>query len=421
VALDLPELARTASSTRYPLVDRLPGSMSHLTLLSDRRGQFPLSPSSDMDRRIRLCFAVTLLAVTACRLSDSEPTSGSIVRDSAGIRIVENRAPAWGEAEGWSLSEAPLLEIGVLEGPTPYMFSGIRAPRRLADGSIALIDGSSNELRVFDSTGRHVRSIGREGEFELVHRTGEYRPADLRGIFNDGDVFASAAPPLDSRVRSGARWLTDLLLRFSPEGDNPTQLGEAETTQCDPARDGECASLAYGATGSFVLHDDRIYIGRPDWNEIRVLDSSGELQSRIRGAAPLSPVTETMREEFRDAVSRAIRAGRPNEGSTSPGRPSPRWCPRSTGSWSAPTDTPGSGSFASKMLPSATVRRFPLGPHLFDGRSIGRTGSSSATSRYRSVSESRRSERTTSWESLATSSGWNESRCTRFPDDRRSV
>lgn len=295
-----------------------------------------------MDIRIRLCFTVMLLAVMACRPSGSETTPGSVVRDSAGVRIVENMGPAWGEGEAWSLSEEPLLEIGVIEGPTPHMFSRIRAPRRLADGSIALIDGASRELRVFDRAGRHVRSMGREGEgpgefqtpirlwatedslvvwdatarrasvystegqlervFQLAHHPGEYRPADLRGIFDDGDVLASAAPPLDGRVRSGARWSTYLLLRFPPEGDDPVQLGRAETTQCDPARDGECSFLAYGATGSFTLHDDRIYIGRPDWNEIRVLDSNGDLQSRIRGATPLQPVTETMCEEFREAV-----------------------------------------------------------------------------------------------------------------------
>lgn len=293
-------------------------------------------------RGLPLWAAVALLAFAACDPSTRADAGDAIVRDSAGVRIVQNSAPAWGEGEAWSLSQEPVLEIGVLEGEVPYMFSGIRGVRRLADGSIALLDGGSFEIRIFNADGRHVRSMGRQGEGpgefqfpagletigdsivvwdartrrgsmysvdgELVRTFGlddsrdEIRFPDLRGVFPDGDLLAAASPPIDGRVRTGPRWSTDLLVRYSPDGLAPTVLGEVETVQCDPARDGECAFLAYGALGGFLLQGDRIHVSRPDRNEVRVFDGDGELVSRFHGAAAPQPVTEAMKDEFRAAV-----------------------------------------------------------------------------------------------------------------------
>src|SRR5690606_5816123 len=89
-----------------------------------------------------------------------------IVRDSAGVRVVRNLAPAWsGSAEdAWSLSLEPILEIGVLEGDPAYMFSQMRGPRRLSDGSIVVLDGATSEVRIFDAEGRHLRTFGRKGQ-----------------------------------------------------------------------------------------------------------------------------------------------------------------------------------------------------------------------------------------------------------------
>lgn len=46
--------------------------------------------------------------------------SASVVRDSAGIRIVENHAPKWSAATQWRLAVRPSLSIGVQQGNPHY-------------------------------------------------------------------------------------------------------------------------------------------------------------------------------------------------------------------------------------------------------------------------------------------------------------
>jgi hypothetical protein len=60
-------------------------------------------------------------------------------------------------------------------------------------------------------------------------------------------------------------------------------------------------NMPYGATGGLTFRNDRILLTRPDRNEITVLDRDGQIVMTAYGATPLQPVTEAMREEFRDA------------------------------------------------------------------------------------------------------------------------
>ena len=41
-------------------------------------------------------------------------SAGPVVRDSAGIVIIENAAPLWGKGEEWRVAAEPLVDIGVL-------------------------------------------------------------------------------------------------------------------------------------------------------------------------------------------------------------------------------------------------------------------------------------------------------------------
>ena len=61
----------------------------------------------------------SLILTTACGIEGREG-SRVLIRDSAGIEIVENIAPAWTEGDGWRLSDEPVLTIGVLEGREEY-------------------------------------------------------------------------------------------------------------------------------------------------------------------------------------------------------------------------------------------------------------------------------------------------------------
>lgn len=106
-------------------------------------------------------FFIVLLA-SAC--GDAGATrSAAEVRDSAGIRIVTSARPAWGEGEGWRVSAEPSVSIGVLEGDPDYQLYQALDAARLSDGTIVVANSGTKELRFYDSSGRHIRSVGGEG------------------------------------------------------------------------------------------------------------------------------------------------------------------------------------------------------------------------------------------------------------------
>ena len=82
-----------------------------------------------------------------------------MVRDSAGIRIVESRGPGrWSAGEAWTAAEA--VSIGVVDGPEEYTFGRIRQVAALPDGGIAVLDDTDLVIKVFDANGRHRRTFG---------------------------------------------------------------------------------------------------------------------------------------------------------------------------------------------------------------------------------------------------------------------
>lgn len=64
----------------------------------------------------------------------------------------------------WTLNNHPEVDIGVAEGDEHYELAGASSSIRLTDGRVVIANSGTSELRVFDSTGRFVTSIGRKGE-----------------------------------------------------------------------------------------------------------------------------------------------------------------------------------------------------------------------------------------------------------------
>jgi hypothetical protein len=106
------------------------------------------------------------------------------IRDSAGIRIVENRAPAWGPGPRWRVASSPRLSIGQAEGDPAYQLYGVRGASRLSDGRIVVLNSGVPDFRIYDKEGRHLRTIGRRGE-----GPGEFQfPIHLLRLHNDSLV-----------------------------------------------------------------------------------------------------------------------------------------------------------------------------------------------------------------------------------------
>lgn len=89
--------------------------------------------------------------------------AGPVVRDSAGVTIVEN-PPSSEATPEWILAAEPAVEIGVLEGaPEDQLFRVVGA-LRLSDGRIAVANAGTNQVRIYDEAGDHLETWGGEGE-----------------------------------------------------------------------------------------------------------------------------------------------------------------------------------------------------------------------------------------------------------------
>ena len=78
--------------------------------------------------------------------------------------MVENGGPAWSDGQRWSMGTEPTLRIGTVAGDPDYIFERVRGATRMDDGTIVVLEGGTNELRLFDSSGRFVRNLGGTGE-----------------------------------------------------------------------------------------------------------------------------------------------------------------------------------------------------------------------------------------------------------------
>jgi hypothetical protein len=126
---------------------------------------------------------VLLAAATcaACTTADvATVTEQATVIDSAGITIVQNHRPVWGDGEGWKVSVEPVLVIGdtILTGEASRAYK----VARLQSGEVVVL--TDREGRWFDTSGALVRTFAPRGE-----GPGEFRSARGLAVL-PGDTIA---------------------------------------------------------------------------------------------------------------------------------------------------------------------------------------------------------------------------------------
>lgn len=115
----------------------------------------------------------------------------AVVRDSAGITIVENAPDTAERVPRWTIGPEPSLSIGVAEGDAGYEFHFVLDGRLLSDGRIVVLDWGSRQVRFFGSDGRLVGVQGRDGG-----GPGEYQNPQIMWIL-PGDSVAVYDPRQD--------------------------------------------------------------------------------------------------------------------------------------------------------------------------------------------------------------------------------
>lgn len=140
-------------------------------------------------RAVRRVVTLTLLvppAIGGCEGGEIDSTT-FVVRDSAGIEIVESGAPALSGSMAWSIEPSPVLEIGSVDGDAPYVFTRVWDATRLPDGRIVVVDETALEVRTFDADGRHVTTFGRPGDGPAEFFAPPYVAATPEGVLTVWD------------------------------------------------------------------------------------------------------------------------------------------------------------------------------------------------------------------------------------------
>jgi hypothetical protein len=165
-------------------------------------------------------FVVALAGAASCmgcgadtpdRTGEQAPQA-VVVRDSAGVRMVENRLdtallPRW-------TPDRVETSLGAVVGAPAHEFGSIVAAVRLADGSVAVADQQALEIRIFGADGTHVRTVGGPGEgpgeFRRISSLGAFAPDSLvvwdhalrraTVLAGDGEVMRTVrlSPPADA-------------------------------------------------------------------------------------------------------------------------------------------------------------------------------------------------------------------------------
>jgi hypothetical protein len=121
------------------------------------------------------------------------PADSQSVRDSAGIRIVENVRPVLTTVRAWRVEPAPIVTIGgqSADSDTINEMQLVMGVARLTDGRYAVGVQASHALRFYDARGRYLGFAGRKGEgpgeFEQLMAVRAIR-GDTLFITDNGEV-----------------------------------------------------------------------------------------------------------------------------------------------------------------------------------------------------------------------------------------
>lgn len=292
-------------------------------------------------RNTVLAGACAVLSLAAAACGGDAASAGPAVRDSAGIHIVQNDAPAWKDGEGWTIAAEPLRDLGVAEGDPHQQFARVADALRLSDGTLLVADGQANEIRAFDAQGGYLRTLGRAGggpgEFRglmgmhllpgdtvaaydyqatrvsYFAPTGTMAravtlgtlngkmPARPLGFLADGRMLVAPLYDPEFKVTSGRVRDTLTLALYSAAGTQAAALGrvpghESMTVTSEDLMMREIPPFALSTV--FGVQGTRLLVGDPVRYELVERRPDGAVARLIRRAGDREPVTQEDRDTY---------------------------------------------------------------------------------------------------------------------------
>jgi hypothetical protein len=291
----------------------------------------------------------TVLLTSICLTNAIAPPVPAQSRDSAGIRIVENSAPAWTAGNAWRVDTTPTFRAVLASGPAQAashrrINSRIQGAIRLSDGRIAVANGHTYQIELFDRTGRRPDAIGRQGkgpgEFIELHEmcairgdtlmvlnfleglnvfapTGSYvrivRPdtgalttrfgsASLLGCFADGSFVLTSGGNAAQRLWSDNWTDSTRAYVFDAQGNQRGIIGPLPSMRWVHVANQQRGML-FGPFGVFAFDGQSIYYGFPERFEIKIFSQDGRLTRIVRRQFNLQPVTAQDIRAFRELSS----------------------------------------------------------------------------------------------------------------------
>jgi hypothetical protein len=277
-----------------------------------------------------------LVAASAC--AGREPAASVTVRDSAGIRIVENRRPDR-PTEPWTVAEHPSVVIGGTTDDSTRQLAGPTDATRLAGGQIVVADHGAAALRFYDHRGIPVRAVGRPGsgpgEFRylwwvqrgrgdtlfaydgtlfrisvfdsagryqrshnLPGRPGYYWRQAL-GLFPNGDLLIYARANGSNPRAEGPFLRVSPLFRWTPGAETFDSLGVTWSQEEYAARMGRAMleiPTPFGRATDFAPWRDALLVGWTDAWDIQSVTGPGRVAAAFRITRSPASVSDADRE-----------------------------------------------------------------------------------------------------------------------------
>ncbi len=283
----------------------------------------------------------TLLPIAAILLAACDSgTQSSATTDSPGVQVVTS--DPFNSGATCRADAEPMLTIGDEAGDDDALwFSTIRGMGLLSDGSVAVVDRSSAEVRVFGPDGIHRLSMGRSGEgpgefsnpwflWVLPGDTlwvADYRPWRYNVFTRDGRFVRAAQMmpvyPNPSRGGGVLRGGTSINTRTTYNTRTDFSVPDTLIVEAHDADGGLMSTLArvpnrvegmttkseaanlvltplFSASAAVDAMGSTIAVGHGRDPEVRLYDEELRLQSIVRWSEPAREVTSAHASAWRD-------------------------------------------------------------------------------------------------------------------------